>query len=541
MLYVDTPELPFPLLADIAEGRCIPFIGAGFSRNAVIANGTMPDWRDLGVTLASEGALDPSLAPPEVAQEYERRYGRVQLLEAVRRALHMDECRPGRSHMAFVNLPFDTVYTTNFDVLLETAYAAAGRPFRSLVGELQLPFHAGQTATSIVKMHGDLRHEEHIVLTKNDYDKFLEKYPVVATHLSAMLITRTPLFLGYSLTDPDFLSIRNVVRSRLGQFQRMSYVMQIGTSPEAAEGALQEGIHIIGINPAAQTVDEAIEVVLSAAQKRLDVMAGAKLRRSRPDVFEDSGKVLSETSGDLATATALQESTSTLCFVMMPFTEPYDRVYRELIVPAVEDVGLSPLRADEIPSAGFVMEQIRAAIQQSRLCIADVTYNNPNVLYEVGFAQATRKPVVLMASDISNLPFNIAAERVIRYGPELEKYRSLLRRAISHILTQDRFVEAEKLLASGSPRGAIAVAAVVLEHLLRELANKHNVPLRQPSGMMVVTRALKQAGVIDINLYAAIENANSARNNAVHSLEREPTTAEAQVVIDVAKRVATVQ
>jgi hypothetical protein len=41
-------------------------------------------------------------------------------------------------------LPFDTVYTTNFDLLLEQSYSAAGRPFRSLVGELQLPFHAGQ-------------------------------------------------------------------------------------------------------------------------------------------------------------------------------------------------------------------------------------------------------------------------------------------------------------------------------------------------------------------------------------------------------------
>ena len=68
---------------------------------------------------------------------------------------------------------------------------------------------------------------------------------------------------------------------------------------------------------------------------------------------------------------------------MMPFSEPYDRIYRDLIVPAVADTGLSAVRADEIPATGFVMEQIRAAIQQSRLCIADITDRNTNVLYEL--------------------------------------------------------------------------------------------------------------------------------------------------------------
>lgn len=173
------PELPFPLLADIAEGRCIPFIGAGFSRNAIVADGRMPDWAELTAALASEGGFDSSSPGPDLAERYERRYGRVQLIEAVRRALHVDDARPGRSQLAFVQLPFDTVYTTNFDLLLETAYGAAGRPFRSLVGELQLPFHAGRTATSIVKMHGDLPHEEHIVLTRQGYDQFLRSIPLL--------------------------------------------------------------------------------------------------------------------------------------------------------------------------------------------------------------------------------------------------------------------------------------------------------------------------------------------------------------------------
>jgi hypothetical protein len=68
-------ELPFPLLADIAEGRCIPFIGASFSRNAIVSEGTMPDWPGSASQLASEGGLDATLPGPQVAQEYEHRMG----------------------------------------------------------------------------------------------------------------------------------------------------------------------------------------------------------------------------------------------------------------------------------------------------------------------------------------------------------------------------------------------------------------------------------------------------------------------------------
>jgi hypothetical protein len=48
-------------------------------------------------------------------------------------------------------------------------------------------------------------------------------------------ITRTPLFIDYSLTDPDFQSIRAVVRARLGAFERMSYVVQFDATDADVE------------------------------------------------------------------------------------------------------------------------------------------------------------------------------------------------------------------------------------------------------------------------------------------------------------------
>jgi hypothetical protein len=239
-------SVPYPLNSDIVQGRCLPFVGAGFSKNASLPAGySMPDWAELTAALAKDAGTAPGTSATIVVQRYEQRFGRVQLVEAIRESLHPDKARPGRAQRAFVQLPFDTVYTTNFDLLLKDAYSEATRPFRSFVGELQLPFHAGQIASSIVKMHGDLRHEEHIVVTKDDYDSFMAHYPVVATHLSAMLITLTPLFLGYSLSDPDFDNTRKIVRSRLGVFERMSYVVQFDVDPDGVEEALCAKLHII--------------------------------------------------------------------------------------------------------------------------------------------------------------------------------------------------------------------------------------------------------------------------------------------------------
>ncbi|MDH5740924.1 MAG: SIR2 family protein [Nitrospira sp.] len=532
-------ELPFPLIADIADARCIPFIGAGFSRNARVPDGAMPDWAGLTATLATDGGLNAGSPGPVVAQEYERRFGRVQLIEAIRRSLHPDDAQPGRSHLAFVQLPFDTIYTTNFDLLLEQSYSAAGRPFRSLVGELQLPFHAGQTATSIVKMHGDLRHEEHIVISQRDYDEFLGRYPVVATHLSAMLITRTPLFVGYSLTDPDFLSIRAVIRARLGAFERMSYVVQFDASLAEIEAALEQRVHIINVISDGRAKDEVLEGVFLAAAGKLDQRASARFRTARPDIFETVDVTVRDAPAEPKAAAAFTESTSKLCFVMMPFSERFDRVYRELIVPAVVEAGLTAIRADEISTSGFIMEQIRAAIQQSRLCIADVTDRNPNVLYELGFAQAAKKSVILIATDLTGLPFDISGLRVIRYGADVVDAREALRRAIGAELTENRFAEVEALIAAGSYRAAIAMAGVVLEHSLRELANTHDVPLRDRASIGQLAQTLTRADLLPDTVRAGIADVVVLRNAAVHATDFAATLEQARTALGLIRSVTT--
>jgi len=535
-------KIPKPLLEDIAFGKCLPFIGAGFSLNAKLPEGkVMPAWSGLTQILISEIGSVKSKNGPDVASAYERRFGRVQLIEKIRQALHSDIADPGKAHVTLVQLPFDTIYTTNFDLLLEDACGFVRKPYRSLVGELQLPFHGGTLTTNIVKMHGDLRHEEHIVINRDDYDGFLERYPVISTHLSAMLITRTALFIGYSLTDPDFNQIREVVRSRLGRFQRMSYVIQFNRSTAETSKLLDEHLHVINFKvKKTDSIDEVLAEFFNKIQEELDAVEGKKIRARKPEMFEKVSETVFEATNRAPDSSVLFSSSSNICFVLMPFGESFDEVYRTLIQPAVIQAGLNPLRADDIFTPGSIMEQIRSAIQQSRICIADLTGRNPNVLYELGIAQALGKPSILLSQDISDVPFDVRHLRIIKYTNNPKGFRASqtgLINALQQVFGDDRIQEARQLIQAGMFRAAVAMLGVLLEHSLRTLLYQNDAIDLQGRdvnermlSMNKMVQILHEAEIISREDVSLLRDVIPMRNSAVHDL-KEPNKKQTEMFL----------
>ena len=97
--------IPNPLIDDIASGKCLPFIGAGFSLNAKLPDSSkMPDWPALTAILAEASNIDIKNGGPKVASAYEKMFGRVQLIETIRHALHTDVVEPGYAHRQFAEL-----------------------------------------------------------------------------------------------------------------------------------------------------------------------------------------------------------------------------------------------------------------------------------------------------------------------------------------------------------------------------------------------------------------------------------------------------
>jgi len=535
-------ELPKPLVDDIASGKCLPFVGAGFSSNAKLPEGeTMPDWPALTDIMATAGRFVGEDVGPDVASLYERQFGRVQLIETIREALQSDTAEPGQAHIAFAQLPFDTIYTTNFDLLLEQAYGRIQKPYRSLVGELQMPFHGGPLSANVVKMHGDLGHEEHIIVTREDYEQFLENYPVVSTHLSAMLITRTALFIGYSLSDPDFSHIREVIRSRLGRFQRMCYIIQFNRSDAEVERMLDEDLHVLNIRTRKGTLTDAVLAEFFARiQQELDALESWKFRSRKPEMFEDVSQDAVEAASRASDAPALLSSSSNLCFVLMPFGEPFDDLYRSLIHPVIMQAGLNPLRADEIYGPGLIMEQIRSAIRQSRVCIADLSGLNPNVLYELGIAQTLGKPTILLSQDLSEVPFDVAQFRVITYTTDpadLGRAQAALAKALQQVLGYDLLDEARKMIRGGMTRAAVATLGVLLENSLRQLLDGRDLVDAQLRGRMQrlpsmgrMVQMLVEAAAITPEEASGLREAIEVRNRAVHE-PKEPTKQSAEALL----------
>jgi hypothetical protein len=91
-------------------------------------------------------------------------------------------------------------------------------------------------------------------------------------------------------------------------------------------------------------------------------------------------------------------------FVIMPFGEQLDVLYQWEIAPFFKNGGrdpgeqefmCTPERADDVRQVGFIIcEKICRKIQEADYIVADVTYDNPNVFYELGLAVALRKKII---------------------------------------------------------------------------------------------------------------------------------------------------
>src|SRR6185436_14320565 len=86
--------------------------------------------------------------------------------------------------------------------------------------------------------------------------------------------------------------------------------------------------------------------------------------------------------------------------------------------PAVRDSRDEIRRLDRLQAPGAVTRQIEEGIRTSDYCIAVLDGMRPNVLYEMGFAQALRRPLILVLRQgqiASEVPFDIATLQRIEY------------------------------------------------------------------------------------------------------------------------------
>ena len=129
-----------------------------------------------------------------------------------------------------------------------------------------------------------------------------------------------------------------------------------------------------------------------------------------------------------------KKKTKELCFVLMPFKEPFDTYFDVIISPAIDIVGLEPIRGDSVFMSSSIVGDIWKKTQKAKVLIAELTEKNANVFYELGLAHAIGKPVILISENMEDVPFDLRNYRVITYDKDNPAWGNELRSKIEDFL-----------------------------------------------------------------------------------------------------------
>ncbi|MFX1412106.1 MAG: SIR2 family protein, partial [Promethearchaeota archaeon] len=234
------PHLPPELIAHLNRGDCVLFVGdaldgegsqsarlAAALVNACGAHALCP----VPSCQSGRACIQPhACAVPlaRAAQLYEGATNRQALVDFVRR--HVEDKYPSRPvqpvYRALAELPVQVIITTAYDDRLEAALEKAGRRYRSVVRDTDVPL-SDPNYMQIIRLYGTASQPDSLVLTEDDaVDLFARLSPVLKISLQGRLAEKTLLFVGYGLQDRHFLDLYHETTAPIARYQRLAYAVQ---------------------------------------------------------------------------------------------------------------------------------------------------------------------------------------------------------------------------------------------------------------------------------------------------------------------------
>lgn len=222
------------------EKQLVLFVGAGAS-----VDSGMPLWENaiksiderLGMDLSKQ--LDNLIVP----QYYYNSRGEKEYTQLMREIFHCDDkLYPTEIHNAILRFDTDTILTTNYDHILEQAAENSGKFLQVISQDIDLPYR--KAGKELIKIHGDFEHNN-FVLKEDDYLHYHSNFKLIENYVKSLIGTKTVLFIGYSLSDPDVKQIFTWVKEILDENFQRAYLIEAGRSYDKNE---EEYFRHLGVN-----------------------------------------------------------------------------------------------------------------------------------------------------------------------------------------------------------------------------------------------------------------------------------------------------
>lgn len=205
---------------DLNEGVASIFAGAGFSIPAGYVNWSelMTEIaQDLGLNIKAESDL-VSIAQYYVNENRTRSKLNRKILEEF-----TEETEETENHRIISRLPIASIWTTNYDELIEKALLGENKVIDVKFRNEQLLTTKPKRDIVIYKMHGDVNHPNDAILTKEQYEQYHQTHEPFINALTGELTTKTFLFVGFSFTDPNLDYILSRLNFRFKENKRQHY------------------------------------------------------------------------------------------------------------------------------------------------------------------------------------------------------------------------------------------------------------------------------------------------------------------------------
>jgi len=221
---IDTPEINSFIndyVNDLRGGNASIFIGAGMSRAAGYV-----DWKGLLADIAESLHLDINKEYDllSIAQYHVNSNGRARINKKILQEF-TDENEETENHRVVARLPFNTIWTTNYDNLIEDTCNKYNKVVDDKHAVKQLFQNKPKADLVLYKMHGDIDFPGDAIITKEDYEGYFHTHEAFIAALSGELISKTFLFLGFSFTDPNIDHVLSRLNFKYKQKDREHYCL----------------------------------------------------------------------------------------------------------------------------------------------------------------------------------------------------------------------------------------------------------------------------------------------------------------------------